>query len=460
MPALTPATPILCPLLLGIPMDVNVARQLCTALLLCWRCQKPGHFAQHCLLGLEVHYLSTAEQEELLLQLLAMKDATRALLPDVPTPELTPEETSKCVAPLEFSCLSIENEIAFSDTLHPKTEELQCSSPDVQIPTPQPPLNSLTPLRVHQCVPAWAFQMPQQYMMASSPSANSLCLDVEIETTDTQQACRVTALLDSGATGLFLDLEFVKSHSLTTQPLPKPIPVYNIDRTPNKASAISSMVNLVLCYWNHAEHTIFAITSLGRQNMILGFTWLHKHDSEMDWTKEEVTMSREALYEDNQSSGRALKEECGEEFSGVHELEFPDEAVEVGDWIYTTTIHPPPSVAEIWASQTTSQRLAQVFATNTTPQEFQDVVPPYLYAFEDMFSKALFDMLPECKKWNHAIELLPDSTPSSCKVYPLALREQNKLDAFLQENLNSGCICSFKSLMASLVFFIKKDGSL
>ncbi|KNZ82299.1 hypothetical protein J132_00114 [Termitomyces sp. J132] len=138
-----------------------------------------------------------------------------------------------------------------------------------------------------------------------------------------------------------------------------------------------------------------------------------------------------------------------------------DDAVEVGDWIYATTLCLPPLVAEIQASQTTSQQLAQAFAANSVLQEFQDIVPPYLHVFEDVFSKASFDLLPEHKQWDHAIELLPDSTPSSCKVYPLVPREQDKLDAFLQENLNSSHICPSKSPMALLVFFIKKkDGSL
>ncbi|KAG5716895.1 hypothetical protein E4T56_gene8517 [Termitomyces sp. T112] len=64
---------------------------------------------------------------------------------------------------------------------------------------------------------------------------------MEIEMTDTQQTCRVMALLDSGAIELFLDLEFVKHHSLTTQPLSKPILVYNVDEMPNKAGTINSM---------------------------------------------------------------------------------------------------------------------------------------------------------------------------------------------------------------------------
>ncbi|KAG5727577.1 hypothetical protein E4T56_gene12357 [Termitomyces sp. T112] len=70
------------------------------------------------------------------------------------------------------------------------------------------------------------------------------------------------------------------------------------------------------------------------------------------------------------------------------------------------------------------------------------------------------DSLLEHKQWDHAIELLPNSTPSSCKVYPLAPKEQDKLNAFLQENLDSGCICPFKSPMASPVFFIKKKDGL
>ncbi|KAG6883130.1 hypothetical protein C0993_007674 [Termitomyces sp. T159_Od127] len=96
-PALATSTPR--PLPLGIPMDVDMAWQHHPTLLLCRQCKKPGHFARHCPLGLEVRYLSTVEQEELLLQLLAAKDATRAPSPDKPAPELAQEESGAC-APL------------------------------------------------------------------------------------------------------------------------------------------------------------------------------------------------------------------------------------------------------------------------------------------------------------------------------------------------------------------------
>ncbi|KNZ73644.1 hypothetical protein J132_10500, partial [Termitomyces sp. J132] len=70
-----------------------------------------------------------------------------------------------------------------------------------------------------------------------------------------------------------------------------------------------------------------------------------------------------------------------------------------------------------------------------------DIVCPYLHAFEDVFFKASFNSLPECKQCDHAIELLPNSTSSTCKVYLLVPKGQDKLNTFLQENLDSNCIC-------------------
>ncbi|KAG5718769.1 hypothetical protein E4T56_gene2725 [Termitomyces sp. T112] len=174
-------------------------------------------------------------------------------------------------------------------------------------------------------------------------------------------------------------------------------------------------------------------------------------------------VEREALYEDVQGvkCESPEEEEVGGEWTRTSDVESLNENIEVGDWIYATTLCLPPAVAEIWASQTTSQHLAEAFAANSQPKPFHSTVPNHLHNFEDVFSKASFDSLLECKQWDHAIELIPDAEPSSCKVYPLAPYEQDKLDTFLQENLSSGPIQPSKSPMASPVFFIKKkDGSL
>ncbi|KAG6899757.1 hypothetical protein C0993_007183 [Termitomyces sp. T159_Od127] len=76
---------------------------------------------------------------------------------------------------------------------------------------------------------------------------------------------------------------------------------------------------------------------------------------------------REALYKNDQSSSRALEEELRGEFYGIHNSESSDEAIKVEDQIYATTLHLLSLIKEIQASQTTSQQLAQAFATNFPP---------------------------------------------------------------------------------------------
>jgi hypothetical protein len=53
-------------------------------------------------------------------------------------------------------------------------------------------------------------RLPECYIVAANPSSNSFELKISIQTTDTGEVHTTTALLDSGATGLFMNLEFVK----------------------------------------------------------------------------------------------------------------------------------------------------------------------------------------------------------------------------------------------------------
>jgi hypothetical protein len=92
---------------------------------------------------------------------------------------------------------------------------------------------------------------------------------------------------------------------------------------------------------------------------------------------------------------------------------------------------------------------------------WQDSVPSIFQSFTSVFAKDSFDALPDRHKWDHAIDLIPDAEPKDCKVYPLAVGEQEELDIFLEENLKGGKIHPSQSPMASPFFFIKKkDGRL
>ena len=123
------------------------------------------------------------------------------------------------------------------------------------------------------------------------------------------------------------------------------------------------------------------------------------------------------------------------EFNAV-DLEDESDSVEEGDQILATGLFPTPPM-EIQASSTISQRLAEAFQANT---EVTNLILEYLQEFTSMFSKQSFDVLPESREWDHAVEIVPKSKPTGCKVYPLSPVEKKELDAFLKENLETGRI--------------------
>ena len=68
--------------------------------------------------------------------------------------------------------------------------------------------------------------------------------------------------------------------------------MYNVDGSPNEAGQISEVVDVVLRYKTHSERTLLAVSSLGRQSMILGYTWLKDHNLEVNWQTGEVQMNQ------------------------------------------------------------------------------------------------------------------------------------------------------------------------
>jgi len=133
----------------------------------------------------------------------------------------------------------------------------------------------------------------------------------------------------------------------------------------------------------------------------------------------------------------------------------------LGDRLFLTRIFPELTEVDLRATATTSQRLAEGARRSKETLAAVTPLPAYVTEFQSVFAKEDFDILPEHRKWDHAIELIPGAEPKSSKVYPLFPLEQEELDTFLEENLRTRRIRPFKSPVAAPVFFIKKkDGSL
>ena len=114
---------------------------------------------------------------------------------------------------------------------------------------------------------------------------------MEIGTTDTSELHSVKALLDSGATGSFIDRDFVCSKGINTRTLLCNILVFNVDGSPNKAGQTSKVVDVLLHYKTHSKRMVLAVSRLGKQSLILGYNWLKDHNPKVDWEKGEVKMT-------------------------------------------------------------------------------------------------------------------------------------------------------------------------
>ena len=108
--------------------------------------------------------------------------------------------------------------------------------------------------------PKWEKRLPKR-LSANTLDAckTSIILPVEIGTTDTSEVHSVKALLDSGATGNFIDKDFVHTKGISTRSISRPIPVFNVDSSPNEAGQISEVVDVVLRYKTHSERTLLAV---------------------------------------------------------------------------------------------------------------------------------------------------------------------------------------------------------
>jgi hypothetical protein len=297
-----------------------------------------------------------------------------------------------------FACLAVDNEPeSLIESVSAEVERTEQKITDV---------SSNKPPRTR--TPRWERRLPNQMTICADSTMRQVQLEVEVQTTDTARTFRLSSLLDSGASGLFIDKEYVARHAIPTRKLSRPIPVLNVDGTPNEAGAITDVISMILKYGDHTERTTFAVTSLGRQDMILGLLWLRQHNPEVDWQTRQVAMTccdtrcqtckteirqiakerrkdlqarrmcktgpfpslteeeekEEKEEEEKEETEEEEKEETEEEEKEETEEEEKEDSLERGDRILATVLHPEPT--QINATATISQRLAEAAAKEQT----------------------------------------------------------------------------------------------
>jgi len=95
-------------------------------------------------------------------------------------------------------------------------------------------------------------------------------MNIGVEKLDMHKGITVKALLNSGATEMFMNKRMTARHRFKLQKLERPIAVRNVDRTNNSRGAIIYQVKVNVYYKGHIERIRIDICDLGKMEIILG----------------------------------------------------------------------------------------------------------------------------------------------------------------------------------------------
>ena len=91
------------------------------------------------------------------------------------------------------------------------------------------------------------------------------------------------ALIDSGAEGEFIDQNYARNIGIKQTALEEPIEVFNVDGTRNKRGTINHYTETPLTIGNCTRTHRLYITGLGKQKILLGFSWLYEQNPDINW---------------------------------------------------------------------------------------------------------------------------------------------------------------------------------
>jgi len=117
-------------------------------------------------------------------------------------------------------------------------------------------------------------------------------MKVGLEKLESHEEVAVKALLDSRATGLFMDMTFAREKGFKMERMKNPLLVKNMDGMVNVGGAITHQVECNMFFKGHVERVRMGVCNLGKTEVILGMPWLAAHNPEIDWEKGEIKMTR------------------------------------------------------------------------------------------------------------------------------------------------------------------------
>jgi len=257
-------------------------------------------------------------------------------------------------------------------------------------------------------------------------------LNIRVEKIDTHEGVMIKVLLDSGATGMFMDRQMAARHGFKLQKLERPIAVRNVDGTNNSGGAITHQVEYNVFYKGHIERMRMNVCDLGKMEVILGMPWLQAHNPEINWETGEVEMTRCPPL----CGGKSKRKERARMTATKEEEKI---------------VHWAIDDKEDWGREEEMEE---------DHRKIEEMVPKKFLKWKRMFGKVELERIPTRKIWDHAIDLKETFKPRKGRIYSLSKNEREEVQNFVEDQLRKGYIRPSKSPQTLPVFFVsKKDES-
>uniref|UniRef100_A0A3P9MLE8 Uncharacterized protein n=1 Tax=Oryzias latipes TaxID=8090 RepID=A0A3P9MLE8_ORYLA len=267
--------------------------------------------------------------------------------------------------------------------------------------------------QVYQCklrLNSRTFPLEDRPQTGASIIAAKDFLFLPVKLCNRSNVASLQALIDSGAEHSLLDHSIVSRLSLPVETLDSPVRAAGLGGQHLSLITHRTKPVLLITSGNHREDIQFFITHTPHTPVVLGFSWLKKHNPQFDWANPGIINWSELCL------ANCLR-------SAV------------------------PSIASSASSQSDDIDLSNV------PECYHDLC--------SVFSKSKAGSLPPHRPYDCAIQLLDGATLPKGRLFNLSGPEKVAMEKYIQEALSSGHIRPSSSPAGAVFFFVeKKDKSL
>lgn len=272
-----------------------------------------------------------------------------------------------------------------------------------------------------------------------------------ILSTEGSPTIKTTAMIDSGATENFIDLDYAKFWKLNLRKKPTPGIVRCVDGTEVKSGPVTHDIqtNMTTGQQHHETIRLHAIKLAGAP-VILGIPWLRLHNPLVDWRNHTLQFIRKKCATQCLTTSTVVRgvseKESIIEYLKKTPLEEPEETTTI-DTIHMTDFEDQAETQEI--EPVTEER-----------QDIKEAVPEIYHDYLDLFETKEPTGPPKRRIQDHSIPIEENKNPPFEKLRELDERRLKVLKEYLDINLERGWIRRSSSPAGAPICFVrKKDGT-